>query len=307
MHHAGVAEPYEAEFFDVPNQAPTRPMAIRRVSITNQKAAFVVDDPLFGRQHLLCDVVAGVSLRAGQRGVHMSRIGQSLRITEVGRSLPALAMEVAETVRARQGQDDAETSLTADVMVDRSTTVTALPTADRVTIAANAILGLSAGSVTVSLAATNMTSCPCMQAYAVDHLRRHLALDAAVARDLLRSVPVATHSQKGRVELAVTVTAGTVPPTYAALHGALASATVLTCELLKRPDEYDIVTRAHLRPQFVEDVARETVAAAARMLPGLEPSARVRVRAESFESIHGHDIEADLDLTLDDARALVDR
>jgi GTP cyclohydrolase-4 len=72
---------------------------------------------------------------------------------------------------------------------------------------------------------------------------------------------------------------------------------------LKRPDEYDMVRRAHLRPQFVEDVTRTTAEALASALAAqsIDPDGvHIDVAAESHESIHGHDIEAHIHLTLRD-------
>ena len=60
-----------------------------------------------------------------------------------------------------------------------------------------------------------------------------------------------------------------------------------------------MVRRVHKRAQFVEDVTREIAATAATRMPALPPEALIKVDASSFESIHGHDIEATLTTTLD--------
>jgi type I restriction enzyme M protein len=64
-----------------------------------------------------------------------------------------------------------------------------------------------------------------------------------------------------------------------------------------------MVKRAHRRAQFVEDVARQTAATAAERLL-VDDTATVTVHASSFESIHGHDIDATLTSTRGALRAL---
>ena len=74
-------------------------------------------------------------------------------------------------------------------------------------------------------------------------------------------------------------------------------------EVTRVPDTADLVTvvdrlrRAHLNPQFVEDVAR-AVTASLKLDPdaagaGLD-GVHLDVSAESYESIHGHDIIAQI-------------
>jgi GTP cyclohydrolase FolE2 len=195
--------------------------------------------------------------------------------------------------------------------------VTGLVSRDLITLTARADLG-TRPTLSVGLSATNMTACPCMQAYALDDLIAHFAENEAMleagsensglaARDAARaSVPIATHSQKGRVRITVTFPIGAPGdagpenlPTITDLYGVLQAGTTLTSELLKRPDEYDMVRRVHKRAQFVEDVTREIAATAATRMPALPPEALIKVDASSFESIHGHDIEATLTTTLD--------
>jgi GTP cyclohydrolase FolE2 len=116
---------------------------------------------------------------------------------------------------------------------------------------------------------------------------------------------VATHSQKGRVAVTVKLPVDGYPgvsvaalPDLTDLHQILSTGTTLTSEMLKRPDEYDKVKQAHRRAQFVEDVVRETALAAVTVLTALPPEAIITVSASSFESIHGHDIEATLTSSL---------
>ncbi|WP_026421278.1 GTP cyclohydrolase, FolE2/MptA family [Actinokineospora inagensis] len=300
---------------DVPAQAPETPLSVDEVSIFNQRAPFAVTDPLFGSAVILCDVVVGCSLSRGQRGIHMSRMEVALGEASQGTgALASAAVLVARQISGTQRMPAAWAHLSGEWVLTNQTRVTGLASRDRVVVGAAARLAPGAGRVEVSLSATTMTACPCMQAYALDDLLAHFGHangspeEVAAARAAARvAVPVATHSQKGRVTVTVGVPSSDDPaavpvPTYADLMDVISAGTTLTSELLKRPDEYELVKRVHLRAQFVEDVVRDTAAAAARH-PRIAAEATLTVAAESYESIHGHDIQARLTCPVSELRA----
>lgn len=283
-------------FHDVPAQRPAVPIAVNAVRVSGQKISVRVEDPLFdGVGELLCDVMAEVSLRADQRGVHMSRVEQALLTGPRHATLPGLALLMAEEVRGLQDQDRARVSLRATVPLRTTTPVTGLTSPDTVQVAAWASVGETVRGA-AALSATNILACPCMQTYALEDLAAEVGLPFEQARELLGRVPIATHSQKGRLRLEVQAPHPDRLPAYRDLYDVARSATTLTQELLKRPDEYDMVRRAHLNPQFVEDVARTATADLMRALGSLRTEGPegllLDVLAESYESIHGHDISA---------------
>jgi GTP cyclohydrolase FolE2 len=314
---------------DVPAQRPEVPLDVDRVSITNQRAPFSIVDPLIDRTEVLCEVRVGCDLPATHRGIHMSRIEQALAVT-IGqvRTLPVTAVLVAMEVARSQARPRAWADLRGEVVLTNRTTVTGLVSRDRAVLGAHAALDPDLSTLSISLTCTSITACPCMQAYALDDLIVHFtggqpsAAAGPAARAKARAaVPIATHSQKGRITLTVTMPVPdlsvltfttdeypqemtTTVPTYADLHQIVSVGTTLTSELLKRPDEYDLVKRAHARAQFVEDVVRDT-AAAAMAHSALPDVGRLAVHATSFESIHGHDIEASLTRDLGDLRDIL--
>lgn len=291
---------FDESFYDVPAQSPAIAAAVDRVGITGQRIAVTAADPLFGGDtDVLCEVTAEVSLRPDQRGIHMSRIEQAFlpEPESAARSLPARALAIAEQIRDLQAQDTARVTLTATLPLRTRTRVTGQTSPDTVLVSASAAVGSPPDRPRIGLAitATNITACPCMQGYALTELVDRLGLSPGQGLELLAQVPIATHSQKGQVRLEVLAPGLTRLPDYRTLYEVLSDSTTLTQELLKRPDEYDMVRRAHLSPQFVEDVARvvadgaiRRLTAAAHDLDGVE----VDVFAESYESIHGHDINA---------------
>ena len=251
----------DGAFHDLPAQRPAVPIAVNAVRISGQKILVHVQDPLFrGFEALLCDVTAEVSLRNDQRGIHMSRIEEALLSESGPASLPGLALSMAEKVRVLQRQDRARVILQATVPLLTVTRVTGSTSPDTVKVTAWARVAgeVEEGDVEVAarLSATNLLACPCTQTYTLADLASALGLTLEQAIELRRRVPIATHSQKGRVRLEVQAAHPDRLPDYRVLHEVADGATTLTQELLKRPDEYEMVRRAHFEPQFVEDVAR---------------------------------------------------
>ena len=66
-----------------------------------------------------------------------------------------------------------------------------------------------------------------------------------------------------------------------------------TYDLLKRPDEFFIVNKAHHNPKFVEDVVRGMLARALDMYSDLDDDTFVSARQVNYESIHKHDAFAE--------------
>jgi GTP cyclohydrolase-4 len=66
-----------------------------------------------------------------------------------------------------------------------------------------------------------------------------------------------------------------------------------TYDLLKRPDEFFIVNKAHRNPKFVEDVVRGILARALDMYADLGDGTFVFASHVNEESIHKHDAFAE--------------
>lgn len=64
-------------------------------------------------------------------------------------------------------------------------------------------------------------------------------------------------------------------------------------ELMKRPDEVEVVEKAHRRPRFVEDCVREMIRMAVEEFRGFGDDAFVFARQENLETIHQHNVVAE--------------
>lgn len=73
-------------------------------------------------------------------------------------------------------------------------------------------------------------------------------------------------------------------------------------DLLKRPDELFVVTKAHRHPRFVEDAVREMIFGLIELYPNLTDDTFVLARQLNMETIHKHDVYAERAGTLGELR-----
>lgn len=87
------------------------------------------------------------------------------------------------------------------------------------------------------------------------------------------------------------------------VHIIEASMSSETYELLKRPDEFFVVNKAHQNARFAEDVVRQMLFNLVEVYPDLPNESFVLAREESLESIHRHNAFAERSGLLGDIRA----
>ena len=112
---------------------------------------------------------------------------------------------------------------------------------------------------------------------------------------MLEAVPVATHNQRGIGTLHVGCPEGCDESIEAADLLAIVESSMSSeiYELMKRPDELEVVEKAHLHPRFVEDCVREMVRMAVERYSDLGDGAFVSARQENLETIHKHNVVAE--------------
>ena len=149
-------------------------------------------------------------------------------------------------------------------------------------------------NVTIGAAIHHLTACPCTLNYNQVLFDRH--------ND---PWPQATHSQRSRTELLVSPPAQDMLPTYKELVTVLDEALHLSQDLLKRPDETELVLKAHNNPQFAEDTVREVARTAGEKFKNdLPPETGIKINSTSLESIHIHDVECSLEISLGEIIAI---
>src|SRR5919108_853869 len=238
-----------------------------------------------------------VDLAPEQKGAHMSRfeevVNEAIDEVILGEAFKAetLASHIAERVRDRQDGARAEVTIAARYPEHKPAPVTRSPTQEIYTLFGSAVASERGTRRLVGVEAQGMTACPCAQELvmdrAQDRLREGGFTDDEIAR-VFEAVPVATHNQRGIGTLWLGCPEGCEDPVDAerlleVVESAMSSEIY---ELMKRPDEVEVVEKAHLNPRFVEDCVREMVRMATERFAGLGDNAFVSARQENLETIH---------------------
>ncbi len=314
------AEPLLTVQHDVQARRPSTPVDLSRVGVTGVEKVIRIRDG--GDEQLFyAELECFVDLRADQKGAHMSRfdevVGEAIDEVVLSEALKAemLAAHIAERVRERQGGLRAEVTIAARYPEHKPAPVTGSPTQEIYTLFGTAVASERGVRRLVGVQAQGMTACPCAQGLVSQGARSRLEDDGFTEHEVDRifeRVPLATHNQRGVGTLYVGCPERCRDQVDAAtlLEIVESSMSSEIYELLKRPDELEVVEKAHRRPRFVEDCVREMVRMAVEAFEPLGPDAFLMARQENLETIHKHNVVAerygllgDLQAELGDGRA----
>ncbi|MBV8066962.1 MAG: GTP cyclohydrolase I FolE2 [Candidatus Eremiobacteraeota bacterium] len=290
---------------DRQSEAPEVALGLNRAGVSRVRR--VVHLEVDGRAQVYNGEFTMVAdLAADRSGVHMSRFAEILeeatldvlardaRPAPIERLVEAIAREIVRSQRAVC----ADVRLRADFGLERWTPVSGKRGEETYTLVGIAHADETGTRRVVGVEAEGMTACPCAQAMVREHALRELRdagfseADAARAIDAL---PVATHNQRGRG----TILLGVNDPHADAIRAedlveiVENSMSSETYDLLKRPDEFFVVNKAHHNPRFVEDVVRGILARALDMYSDLGDETFVFASQVNEESIHKHDAFAE--------------
>jgi len=273
---------------DVPQEPPAVPLPLNDVGITGKTVWLRLKGTTLPMRASL-----GVDLPPFRRGIHMSRMEEvvSRLYDEEFDSLPAYAASLAAGVLEGQEGGMAEVGLAGALPFVRATAVSGRSSLDTVEVDCRAVAVRKSGRIrtariALGVTASHITACPCTQAYNFE-----LGGGDGI-------MPMPTHSQRSRTTLRLAA-AGGLGTGVDDLLACLDNALHLTSDLLKRPDEAEIVMASHRRPQFAEDAVREVARSAWLRFGGeLPPETGVEIESLSLESIHIHDVRCRLETTL---------
>jgi GTP cyclohydrolase-4 len=205
-----------------------------------------------------------------------------------------IAREVVDSQKALR----ADVRLRAEFSLERWTPVSGKRGEETYTLVGIAHAGPDGTRRVVGVEAEGMTACPCAQLMVREHSQRELAaagFSEADANRALDALPVATHNQRGRGSILLGVPDGREGEIRAEdlveiVENSMSSETY---DLLKRPDEFFIVNKAHHNPKFVEDVVRGILARALDVYSDFDDRTFVAASHVNYESIHKHDAFAE--------------
>ncbi|MBN1528255.1 MAG: GTP cyclohydrolase I FolE2 [Thermoleophilaceae bacterium] len=288
---------------DVQARRPSTQVSLSRVGVTGVDK--VVRIRHNGHQQLFyAELECYVDLGPEQKGAHMSRfeevVNEAIDEVVLGEAFKAetLASHIAERVRDRQDGCRAEVTIAARYPENKTAPSSGAPTQEIYTLFGSAVASERGTRRLIGVQAQGMTACPCAQEMvserAADRLRADGFTDDEIAR-VLQAVPVATHNQRGIGTLHVGCPESCDASLEATDMLAIVEASMSSeiYELMKRPDEVEVVEKAHRRPRFVEDCVREMVRMATERYADLGEQAFISARQENLETIHKHNVVAE--------------
>lgn len=155
----------------------------------------------------------------------------------------------------------------------------------------------------IGASAVGMTVCPCAkemsQEYATEIIktRQDINISEDDLKKLINILPFSSHNQRSIGTIIVQIkdisnhkidVLDIIDVIEESMSGKIQS-------VLKRPEEAELVRSAHLKPLFSEDVIREMAKNfILRDFPNMEDDSEIKFKIESFESIHPHNVYAEL-------------
>ena len=277
---------------DVPEESPSFLLPLQKVGISGKTVWVSLADNKGGHIPFTARIL--VNLPATRRGIHMSRIEQAITTLHDKQftSLPEYGKLLASHVLETQKAQNVSLELFGRMPHIQQAPVSRLNSIDTIEVSFSIELKKNENetteSVQVSAGMHHLTACPCTLSY-----------NEVLFNRFNDPWPQATHSQRSKTELSVTTTDSRQIPDYGVLVYILHEVLHASQDLLKRPDETELVLKAHSNPQFAEDTVREIARAAGKKFDNiLPPETRIQVKTLSLESIHIHDVECCLDTKL---------
>jgi GTP cyclohydrolase-4 len=290
---------------DVQSEPPEVRLSLRRAGVTGVRRVVHLEiDGVSNVYNADFSMVADVAL--DRSGVHMSRFAEALEEATLDvladSTQPARIERLAETIASAivsgQRASSADVRLQARFALERWTPVSGKRGEETYVLIGLAHAGSSGTRRVVGVEAEGMTACPCAQGMMREHWLHDLmgaGFSEADARRALDVLPAATHNQRGRGTLLL----GTADERsdlvraedlVEIVENAMSSETY---DLLKRPDEFFVVNKAHHRPRFVEDVVRAMLARTLELYADFSDDSFVFAGQVNEESIHKHDAFAE--------------
>jgi GTP cyclohydrolase-4 len=282
-------------------EAPDVRLSLNRVGVSSVK--HIIRLNVGGQERMFHgDFTMVADLAPDKAGVHMSRFSELLEaatLDVLARSdKPArvedLTEQIAREIVGSQGALRADVRLRAEFGLERWTPVSGKRTEETYTLVGIAHADAHGTRRIVGVEAEGMTACPCAQLMVREHSIRELqdaGFSEADATRAIDALPVATHNQRGRGGVYV----GTEAPFADEIRAedlveiVESSMSSETYDLLKRPDEFFVVNKAHHNPKFVEDVVRGILARALDVYADFPDTTYIGATQVNYESIHKHD------------------
>ncbi|MGI8420618.1 MAG: GTP cyclohydrolase, FolE2/MptA family [Candidatus Levyibacteriota bacterium] len=296
LQNPSTYEPFLKDLTDIPAADPLHPVNISKAGIHNQSVYITIEDIENKKEFvpLLCNVSVSTNLTT-TRGVHMSRFLQAIfsLSTKKFHSLDDFSSELAQTVRELQGSQIGVAEVTGTYLHKTLTKKTQQLSMDKLQLISNATVTEKDVKVKTGMEVYNLTACPCTRTftkYSVVPELQKMGLTIEQINQILDMSLSGTHTQRGVTTLLLDKESADI--NHTSIYNILNNSVHMIYELLKRPDEHDLVLRALKKPQFTEDVAREVAFNTYQQFNDVVSSdAKLYAKSILFDSIHIHDVQ----------------
>ncbi len=263
-------------------------------------------------------ISALINLPAEQRGIHMSRTSETIEevINEViFKPTPTIELVgdriVKRLMERHPYTSKAEVKLEGKIIVQvRENDERIIQKSYKISSFVKASRDISGNidyNYFISASAVGMTVCPCAKELSLEYAeqvvnsRKDINVSEEDLNKLLNILPFSSHNQRSIGTIIIQIKDLTnhkidvldiIDVIEDSMSGKIQS-------VLKRPEEAELVRSAHLKPLFSEDVIREMAKNfIIRDFANLEDDFKIKFKIESFESIHPHNVYAELKTTV---------
>jgi len=272
-------------------------------------------------------ISALIDLPAKQRGIHMSRTTETIEevINEVIlKPTPTIELVANQIVKmllekhpyTTKAEVKLEGKIVIQVKESEKRAIQKSYDISSFVLAQKNELGQTDFNYFVGASAVGITTCPCgkelSREYAEEIIgtRKDINISENDLKKILNIIPLASHNQRSKGTIILQIkdlnnhkidVLDIIDIIEESMSGKIQS-------VLKRPEEAELIRIAHLKPLFCEDVIREMAKNfIAKNFPNLEDNLKINFKIESYESIHPHNVYAELTTSLGELKKSIQK
>jgi len=307
---------------DLQDSSSSLDIALDKVGIVDLEKRIEIVQENSKRYSFYPKISALINLPAQQRGIHMSRTSETIEevINEVIFTPTPTIERVADRIVKKllekhhyttKAEVKLEGKIVVQVRESEQRTIQKSYDISSYVLAIKNESGQIDFNYFIGASAVGMTVCPCAkemsQEYAEEIIktRKDINISEDDLKKLINILPFSSHNQRSKGSITLQIkdlnshkidVLDIIDIIEDSMSGRIQS-------VLKRPEEAELVRSAHLKPLFSEDVIREMAKNfLARKFSNLDDEFKIIFKIESYESIHPHNVYAELNTTVGELR-----